>query len=124
VHSALPIKLNVEECDVKKDYDYMVNQMILQNWGEEFEQTDSYRVVSKFYEPSYSFAFGILNLSGMELEFTLDCTTSKNMVFSDPAGQVTKLIEPGELAFMMHSEAAPGCEEFARGVECSFKQLY
>ncbi len=54
---------------------------------------------------------------------SLDCTSSKNMVYSEPGGKVKKVIEPGVLEFLMHAEAAPGAEEFARGAVCTFREV-
>ena len=46
------------------------------------------------------------------------------MVYSETNGKVTKIIEPGTLEFMMHAEAAPGAEEFARGAQVIYKEIY
>jgi hypothetical protein len=46
------------------------------------------------------------------------------MVFSEITGKITKVIEPSAIEFMMHSEASPGAEEFARGAQCVFKEVY
>jgi len=46
------------------------------------------------------------------------------MVFSEASGKLTKVIEPGHIEFIMHAEAAPGAEEFARGSVCTFKEVY
>jgi len=45
------------------------------------------------------------------------------MLYSEQGGKVTRVVEPGALEFMMHAEAAPGAEEFARGVVCSYKEV-
>jgi hypothetical protein len=45
------------------------------------------------------------------------------MLYSEDGGKVVKIVEPGCLEFMMHAEAAPGAEEFARGVVCSYKEV-
>lgn len=55
---------------------------------------------------------------------TVDCTSSRNMVFSEKGGKITKMVEPGQIEFMIHSEAAPGAEEFAKGAQCLFKEAY
>lgn len=55
---------------------------------------------------------------------TIDCNSSRNMVFSETSGKVTKVIEPGQTEFLMHAEAAPGAEEFARGSVCTYKEVY
>lgn len=46
------------------------------------------------------------------------------MVFSEPTGRITKVVEPGAIEFLMHAEATPGAEEFARGAQCSYKEVY
>ena len=45
------------------------------------------------------------------------------MVFSEISGKVTKIVQPGQLEFMMHAEATPGAEEFARGAQCTYKEI-
>ena len=46
------------------------------------------------------------------------------MIFSDGTGKITKLIDPHTIEFMLHAEAAPGAEEFARGAQVIFKEIY
>lgn len=58
------------------------------------------------------------------MEITLDCNSSRNMVFSETSGKITKIIEPGAIEFFMHAEAAPGAEEFARGALCVYREAY
>jgi len=46
------------------------------------------------------------------------------MVFCESNGKITKVVEPGAIEFMLHAEAAPGAEEFARGAQCIYKEVY
>jgi len=46
------------------------------------------------------------------------------MIYSEVSGKVTKVIEPGQIEFMMHAEAIPGAEEFARGAQVIYKEVY
>ena len=46
------------------------------------------------------------------------------MVFSEPSGKISKVLEPGAIEFFMHAEATPGAEEFARGATCLAKEAY
>jgi hypothetical protein len=46
------------------------------------------------------------------------------MVFSEPSGKITKILEPGAIEFFMHAEATPGADEFARGAQCTYKEVY
>lgn len=77
----------------------------------------------KFSDQSYTFSYGIENTGKRPLEVTVDCNTSRNMIYSEPGGKITKVVEPGNLEFMMHAEAAPGAEEFARGVVVNYREL-
>lgn len=116
IHSIKSIAIQIEEASSKKDYDDLVNKMIVERFGEELESKEgAYRLLHKFYEASYTFSYAVENLGNRTLEVTLDCTSSRNMVYSEPSGKITKLVEPGAIEFFMHAEAAPGAEEFARG---------
>ena len=46
------------------------------------------------------------------------------MVFSEASGKITKVVEPGQIEFLMHAEATPGADEFARGSVCTYKEVY
>lgn len=125
IHSLKPIFIQIEEATPKKDYDALVNKIILERFGEEIEQKPGvYRLINKFSEQSYTFSYGIENLGTRAIEVTLDCNSSRNMVFSEESGKATKIIEPGQIEFIMHAEAAPGAEEFARGSLCTYKEVY
>lgn len=123
IHSHDPINININECTVRKDFDEIANKLVLQNFGDVLEEKPGvYRLLNKYHQSSYSFSFGVENLSDAPLELRLDCNKSRNMLYSEPSGKVVKVVEPGHLEFMMHAEAAPGADEFARGVECSYKE--
>ena len=125
IHSTKRIAIAIEEATPRNDFDDLVNKMILEKYGEELEtKAGFYRLVSKFSEQSYTFSYGIENIGSKALEITLDCNSSRNMIFTEPTGKITKLIEAGLFEFMMHAEAQPGAEEFARGVQCVFKEIY
>jgi hypothetical protein len=97
----------------------------VERFGEEIERSNGvFRVLQKFNEQSYTFSYGIENLGGRAIEVTLDCNSSRNMVFSEPTGKISKVVEPGQIVFFMHAEAAPGAEEFARGSSCTFREVY
>jgi hypothetical protein len=95
-HSMNPISIHVEEATVKKDYDELVNKMILEKFAEEMDsKAGVYKLLSKFSEQSYTFSYGVENLSSKAIEFTVDCNTSRNMIFSENGGKITKIIEAG-----------------------------
>ena len=125
IHSTKPISIQIEEATPKKDYDELVNKMIIERFGEELEsKPNAYRLLYKFYETSYTFSYAIENIGTRAIEITLDSTSSRNMVYSEASGKVTKIVEPGALEFFMHCEAAPGAEEFARGAQCTYREVY
>jgi hypothetical protein len=82
------------------------------------------RYLYVLFRPSYTFSYAVENTSNRTIEMTLDCNSSRNMVFSEPSGIVKKIIEPGKVEFFMHAEAAPGAEEFARGATCNYREIY
>ena len=103
----------------------MVNKIILERFAEELESKPNvYRLIHKFNEQSYTFSYGVENLSHKTIEITLDCNSSRNMVFSETSGKITKVVDPGQIVFLMHAEAAPGAEEFARGSVCNYREVY
>jgi hypothetical protein len=125
MHSINSVAIQIEEASIKKDYDELVNKMIIERFGEELEsKPNAYRLLHKFYESSYTFSYAIENIGSRAIEITLDCNTSRNMIFSEPSGKVTKVVEPGNIEFFMHAEATPGAEEFARGAQCTFREVY
>ena len=51
IHSMKPIAIQIEEASTRKDYDDLVNKMILERFGEEMEaKAGVYRLLSKFSE--------------------------------------------------------------------------
>ena len=105
--------------------DALVSVMVNQAAGTVVEGKDGeYCLRQKFYPSSYSFTFTIENLSPRTCEFTLDLSGSRNLLFSEPLGKVTKLISPGSSDFMMHAEATPGAEEIARVAKVTYKEFY
>ena len=71
-----------------------------------------YELVMWHNEVTDTFSFGLKNLKKTAAAFTLDCSESANMVFSESQGKVTRFIQSGEFAFMMHVEAGEDVEEF------------
>lgn len=124
VHSMNAIAISIEEASQQNDYDLIVNNLILERFGEVQEDRGNYKLLQKFSDQSYTFSYGVENTGKKPLEITLDCNTSKSMSFSEPSGRVVKIVEPGTLMFLMHAEASPGAEEFAKGAEISHKELY
>ena len=126
IHSLKPIAIQIEEATMKKDYDSLVNKMIIERFGEELEMKhNAYRLLYKFYESSYTFSYAIENIGSKTLEITLDCVKdSRNMIFTESNGKMIKVVEPCHIEFFMHAEAAPGAEEFARAASITYKEVY
>ena len=57
------------------------------------------------------------------MEFTIDCSFSKNMHFSEEKAVASKVIRPGEMELMMIGEAIAGAEQYVKSCEVSFKHL-
>jgi len=50
IHSIKSIAIQIEEATPKKDYDELVNKMIIERFGEELEsKPHGYRLLHKFY---------------------------------------------------------------------------
>ena len=60
-----------------------------------------------------TFSFGLKNLKKNPAAFTLDCSESRNMLFGEAGGKVTRYVKAGEVVFMQHLEAGEDVEEFA-----------
>jgi hypothetical protein len=69
---------------------------------------------------SYSYAYALKNEFSSGMFFTLDCTKSKNMQFEEKEGICTRWVEPGDLVFFMHIEAASEYDDFIRGTEIKY----
>ena len=103
----------------------VVSVMVNENDGTIVERKEGeYCLRQKFYPSSSSFTFTIENLSPRTCDFTLDLSASRNLLFSEPLGKVTKLISPGSSDFMMHAEATAGAEEIARVAKVTYKEFY
>jgi len=84
-----------------------------------------YCLRQRFYPSSYSFTFTLENLSATRsYEFTLDLSGSRNLLFSEPQGKVTRLIKQGSADFMLHAEAMPAAEEIARVAKVTYREIY
>ena len=59
-----------------------------------------------------TFSFGIKNLKTTPAAFTLDCSESRNVLFGEAGGKVTRWVKSNEFVFLMHVEAAEDVEEF------------
>ena len=59
-----------------------------------------------------TFSFGIKNMKTMPAAFTIDCSASRNVLFGEHGGKVTRWVKSNEFVFLMHVEAAEDVEEF------------
>jgi hypothetical protein len=57
-------------------------------------------------------------------ELTLDLSGSRNLLFSEFGGRISKIVAPGKTEFMMHAEAKAGVEEIARVAKVTSKEVY
>ena len=63
-------------------------------------------------EETDTFSFGLKNLKLIPAAFTLDCSESRNVLFGEAGGKVTRYVKSNESVFMMHVEASEDVEEF------------
>ena len=73
----------------------------------------SFELFMRHNEATDTFSFAIKNLRNQPASFTLDCSESQNMLFSEAEGKATRYANPNEMVFLMHIEAAEDVEEFA-----------
>ena len=54
------------------DIDSKVNEMLLEQYGEEESSGEGYKVLSLFSKATYSFSYGVMNVTETPIEATLD----------------------------------------------------
>jgi hypothetical protein len=122
MHSMDPISIQIGP---EKGISQNACVMIGEQCGTVVERREGqYCLRQKLYTGSYSISFTLENLSHRTCEFTLDLSGSRNLLFSESQGKVTKMIGPGSSEFMLHAEAMPGAEEVARVAKVTCKELY
>ena len=85
--------------------------------------TADYHVIMRYFPQSYTFLYGVKNVSDTTLEITMDwCPESTRGLLHSPqleegAQEISKIVKAGQLQFMFYSEAHPDAEEVARKVQ-------
>jgi hypothetical protein len=67
-----------------------------------------------FHRDCYSYTYSVLNMQNSPIEISIDLTQSKDMLFMPRVGKVTKVIQPGELEYLVHCIADPSADSFTR----------
>lgn len=99
-----PLLENIEE---------VINKEMVQRYGESVQNEPlQYDLMMRHNKDTDTFSFGIKNLKTMPAAFTLDCSASRNVLFGEPGGRITRYIKSNEFLFFMHVEAAEDVEEF------------
>ena len=62
-------------------------------------------------------------MSTVPLEFTLDFSSSVNMLHSSKIHKIAKQVQPGQTEFMMHTMSKPNVTNFKRGVKCTQREV-
>lgn len=61
------------------------------------------------------------NTGATPAKFTMDFTKAKNLVFSEPATSVTRLVQPGATEFLTHAETIPGTKGFTHPTQYNYE---
>lgn len=64
--------------------------MIVDRFGQELEVTPTYRILYTFSEQILAYSYAVQNLTSMPLEFTLDFSSSVNMLYSSKTYKIAK----------------------------------
>ena len=84
------------------------------------EVNKHYEIRGYTSEDSNVLTIGLKNKYPKPIKATVDCSQSKNMVYSVLKGRVVRTVEPGQVEFMLHLEPAPGAKEFQHDVAVEF----
>ena len=76
-----------------------------------------------FSEQILAYSYAIQNLTNKTLEFTLDFSSSVNMLYSSKKHKITKIIQGGHTEFMMHTMSKPSVTNYKRGLKCTFREV-
>ena len=71
----------------------------------------------------HAYSYAVQNDLATPVEVTLDCSASKNMLFSTQNAYVKKRVEPKSMQFMLHAEAMPMADNFMRAAKCMWTAL-
>ena len=93
---------------------------MVDRFGQELEATATYRIVYTFSEQVLAYSYAVQNLTNKTYEFTLDFSSSINMLCSSKKNKITKIIGGGQTEFMMHTMSKPSVTNYKRGVKCTF----
>lgn len=91
----------------------VINKEMVSKHGQSVQQEPmTYDLFMRHNTATDTFSFGIKNLKTIPAAFTLDCSASRNVLFGEQGGKVTRYIKSNEFVFLMHCEAAEDVEEF------------
>jgi len=84
-----------------------------------------YHVIYAFSEDTYAYSYSAINTSDSPIEITINAADqSKNMLYLPSKGIVTKVIQPGEIEFLMHAIADTSFEAFTKKVTVNASHVY
>jgi len=97
-HSDIELAINVKDA-VQTNLDSRTNGMIIEKFGQEIEKkkgVKAFYALSQYYlvnpyRQVHAYSYGVLNEHDNPIEATLDCSGSKNMVFSSASTIVKKV---------------------------------
>ena len=122
MHSETELAVTVRDA-VQTDLDNRTNIAILANYGQELERKKGFKALYTFSEQIHAYSYGIINTGSTPLIAQLDCSASKNMLFSTRNDVIKKRIDPGELEFMLHAMGLPSEDQFIRSAKCTVQEV-
>jgi hypothetical protein len=111
IHSTRPVELKVRDA-IQTDIDARASILILEKYGQVMQQTEQFVVRYTFSEQVLAYSYCAKNNLRNPIDFTMDCSKSEKILFSNRESIITKRILPGQKEFLMHSRAAPNCTQF------------
>ena len=69
---------------------------------------------------TYTFQYLIKNKTQKQAVFTVDCSLSVGMLYSERGGRITKMVMPDETTFMLNCEAETDAIEFTLAASVSW----
>jgi len=92
----------------------MLNREMVKRYGSTVQvEPLHYELLLWHNEDTDTFSFGLKNLKKKPAAFTLDCSSSRNVIFNEIGGKVTRYVKSGEFIFMQHVEVSgEDIEEF------------
>ena len=124
LHSVEEISVTVRDA-IQTDIDNRANVILLERFGAELDNKNAVCCLYMEAKSVHAYSYGIRNDRQQAIEAILDCSASEQMLASTKTAVVKKVrarqrIEPGQLEFMLHTQALPSAESYVRSARCTW----